>query len=494
MPESVFTDRIRKVISSNGGKIAIEADSVEYSRFWVAQVMNGIAFNLDDAGIATGARVGLLGRNLAMHFSALWSVFCSGRCTSMIHAFQPQAALAEDIHDNCWPVILGEKRDWGKQAIAAANAVGTVGFAFTEDPAEPLERVTSPSARQKYEAHEGDVMLELLSSGTTGKPKRISLTRKSVDDMIEQTIAQYEMAGPASESVSIMPWPLTSLGGSNAALPAAALGQRLVIQERFDAPAMLDLIRKHRPTMISLAPASFGMLLQLEPSKEDLASIKMIHTGSAPIDPAVQARLEDEYGIPVLLMYGATEFAGIICGWSEREFEFLGKKRGSVGRPRSGMQMRIVSQETGEPLPSGEYGLIEAIVPRIGPDWIRTTDIGRIDEDGFLFLQGRADDAIIRGGFKIIPEEVSEAIRQHPKVGDAAVVGLSDERLGMIAGAVIERTANRELPDEDELRAFLKERLPSYKVPDRFSFVDELPRTPTMKPQRQRLIALFDAD
>jgi acyl-CoA synthetase (AMP-forming)/AMP-acid ligase II len=196
----------------------------------------------------------------------------------------------------------------------------------------------------------------------------------------------------------------------------------------------------------------------------------------------------------VLLMYGATEFAGIICGWSVREFAFLGKKRGSVGRPRPGMQIRVVSQETGEPLPSGEYGLIEAIVPRIGTEWVRTTDVGRIDEDGFLFLQGRADDAIIRGGFKIIPDEVSDVIRQHPQVGDAAVVGLPDKRLGAVAGAVVEPAANCELPGEDDLRAFLKDRLPSYKVPDRFAFVGEIPRTTTMKPQRQQLIALFEGD
>jgi acyl-CoA synthetase (AMP-forming)/AMP-acid ligase II len=310
--------------------------------------------------------------------------------------------------------------------------------------------------------------------------------------MIEQTIAQYELAGPAADTVSIMPWPLTSLGGANASLPAAALDQKLVIQERFDAPAMLELIRRHRPAMLSLAPASFGMLLQLDPAREDLSSLKMIHTGSAPLDPHVHARLEDEYGIPVLLMYGATEFAGIICGWGSEEMAFLGRKRGSVGRPRQGMRLRIVSAETGAPLPAGEPGLIQAIVPRIGPDWVTTTDIGMIDEDGFLFLQGRADDVIIRGGFKVLPDEVADVLRLHPLVGDAAVIGIADARLGAVPGAVIERAANRDFPSEADLLGHLRERLPAYKIPVRFAFVDNLPRTPTMKPQRQGLLALLE--
>jgi acyl-CoA synthetase (AMP-forming)/AMP-acid ligase II len=375
-----------------------------------------------------------------------------------------------------------------------------VGFAFTGDPAAPVARLTSgdapaPADDQAASLGEGDeqTALQLLSSGTTGTPKRISLTRKSVDDMIEQTIAQYELAGPAGDTVSIMPWPLSSLGGSNASLPAAALDQKLVIQERFDAPAMLELIKRHRPAMLSLAPASFGMILQLDPAKEDLASIRMIHTGAAPLDPNVHARLEDEYGIPVLLMYGATEFAGIICGWGGEEMAFLGKKRGSVGRPRKGMRLRVVSPDGGEPLPTGEYGLVQAIVPRIGPDWVTTTDVGMIDEDGFLFLQGRADDVIIRGGFKVLPDEVADLLRLHPQVGDAAVIGVADDRLGAVPGAVIERAAGRDFPTEAELLGYLREHLPSYKVPARFAFVESLPRTPTMKPQRQGLLEALAA-
>jgi hypothetical protein len=108
-------------------------------------------------------------------------------------------------------------------------------------------------------------------------------------------------------------------------------------------------------------------------------------------------------------------------------------------------------------------------------------------------VERRADDVIIRGGFKVLPDEVADVLRLHPLVGDAAVIGLADERLGAVPGTVIERAAGRDFPTEAELLGYLRERLPSYKIPVRFAFVDSLPRTPTMKPQRQGLLALLEA-
>ena len=155
------------------------------------------------------------------------------------------------------------------------------------------------------------------------------------------------------------------------------------------------------------------------------------------------------------------------------------------------MHMRIVSPETGAVLPTGETGLVEALVPRVTDDWVRTNDLAYMDEDGFLFLQGRADDAIIRGGFKVIPEEVAEVLRTHPKVGDAALVGIPDERLGMVPAAAVEKRVGQAEPTPDELDAFLRSRLPAYKIPVRYAIVPEIPRTPSMKPRREGLRALF---
>jgi long-chain acyl-CoA synthetase len=195
--------------------------------------------------------------------------------------------------------------------------------------------------------------------------------------------------------------------------------------------------------------------------------------------------------LPVANAYGATEFAGIISSWVPEDFDLLKTKKGSCGRALPGMQLRIISPEDGRVLAAGEVGLIEALVPRVGSEWVRTNDLAYLDEDGFLFLEGRADDAIIRGGFKILPEEVAEVLRRHPLVGDAAVVGIDDERLGMVPAAVIEPRLDGPKPTVEELNAFARDQLPGYKVPARYAIVDELPRTASLKPRREGLRQLF---
>jgi acyl-CoA synthetase (AMP-forming)/AMP-acid ligase II len=490
---SRYEAQIRKVLGERPHETAIDADGAPFTWAEARAVAAGVERTLDEARLAESERVGLMGRNRPAHFAALWGVFVSGRCASMVHAFQPPEALASDLTANRWPVVIGERRDWTAEVVAAADAAGTVGLAFTADADEPLERVTrqaKPGARADRRSDDATV-LHLLSSGTTGKPKRISLARTSVDDMIERTIGLFEMAGPAASTTLIMPWPLASIGGANAALPAVALGQRLAIQEKFHAPTMLELIRRYRPAFLGIPPSALGMLLQLEPSREDLSCVKMVAAGSAPLDPAVHRRLEEEYDLPVVVSYGATEFCGIITGWPSPDRALLAAKRGSAGRALPGMQIRIVSSETGEPLPAGQTGLVEALVPRVGPDWTRTNDLAHMDEDGFLFLHGRADDAILRGGFKVVPDEVAEVLRTHPKVGDAALIGIPDERVGMVPAAVVERRAGAPAPTPQELEAFLRTKLPAYKIPARFAIVDAIPRTQSMKPRREGLRALF---
>lgn len=493
MSRSRFEAQIRKVLSDRQDEAAMDFDGVPVTWGEANAMAAAVERALDECGLAERERVGLMGRNRPAHHVALWAIFISNRCVSMVYSAQPPAALAEDLMANRWPVVFGEPKDWTPEVIAAADAAGAVGFALTGDAAAPLKRVThnerpGPGADR---SPDDDTVIQLLSSGTTGKPKRISLSRTAVDEMIDRTVTQYSAAGDPTGMPQIMVWPLSSLGGTNASLPSVLLGQRLVIQERFNGPRLLDLIRRHRPQFLSIPPSAIGMLLQLKPSKEDLSSITVFGAGSAPLDPNVHAALEDDYGIPVTQVYGATEFAGIISGWTKDDFKLMRQKRGSVGRALPGMTIRTVDRDTGEPLPPGQTGLVEAMVPRIGSDWVRTNDLGRMDEDGFLYLEGRADDAIIRGGFKIVPEEVAEVLRTHPKVADAALIGIKDDRLGEVPAAAVQRRPDTPAPTAEELDAFLRAKLPPYKVPARFAIVDEIPRTESMKPRREGLRQLF---
>ncbi|MFM6832423.1 MAG: class I adenylate-forming enzyme family protein, partial [Novosphingobium sp.] len=222
-------------------------------------------------------------------------------------------------------------------------------------------------------------------------------------------------------------------------------------------------------------------------------------SGTAPLAPDLVDAFYDKYGIPILANYGATEFAGAIAGWSLDDFKASWRtKRGSVGRVHANIAARVIDPETGNALAPGDEGLLELQGEQLGCDypiggvrWLRTTDRAVLDQDQFLFIRGRSDNAIIRGGFKVHPDDVVQALHQHPAVREAAVIGVPDERLGAVPAAALILRDGAQEPDAETLKAFLRERLIAYQVPVHFRFVEDFPRTPSMKPSAPGLKALF---
>ena len=180
-----------------------------------------------------------------------------------------------------------------------------------------------------------------------------------------------------------------------------------------------------------------------------------------------------------------------IIRWTPQMREEFGhSKRGSTGLPMPGVEIRAVDAETGAEVPRGADGLLEVLCPTVRPDWVRTTDLVMIDEDGYVFHRGRYDGAIVRGGFKILPERVVEVLRRHPAVADASVVGLPDERLGAIPVAAVELLPSADPVDEQDLLTYLRSELPPTHLPAKLRIVEALPRTPSLKvslPDVQRM-------
>jgi len=156
--------------------------------------------------------------------------------------------------------------------------------------------------------------------------------------------------------------------------------------------------------------------------------------------------------------------------------------------------LRVVDPETGQEVPPGEIGVLEVLpTQRLGTTgWTRTTDLAAIDTDGFLYIRGRADDTIIRGGFKVQLNHVSEVLMRHAAVLEASVIGIPDARLGQVPVAAVELRPGFAAVDEGELAAFARQHLTPYQVPVRFKVVDALPRTISMKISRPGVTALFD--
>jgi acyl-coenzyme A synthetase/AMP-(fatty) acid ligase len=274
-------------------------------------------------------------------------------------------------------------------------------------------------------------------------------------------------------------------------------GRSFCLLERFRVDDWVDAVRRHRPRTVSLVPAALRMVLDADLDPADLASVRSVISGTAPLDPTDADAFHARYGVPVLTSYGATEFGGGVAGWNLADHErFWAAKRGSVGRVHAGCELRAVDPATGAPLGPDEEGLLEVRARQLGDGsgWTRTTDLARIDADGFVWILGRADQAIIRGGFKVRPDDVRAALERDPRVLGAAVVGRPDTRLGAVPVAAVELRPGVPDTSPDELVAGAAAHLARYELPTEVRVVEALPRTPSGKVDLAAVRDLLAAD
>ena len=291
-----------------------------------------------------------------------------------------------------------------------------------------------------------------------------------------------------------MTLPIVHIGGMWSLLQALAAARPIVMLERFTLKGWHGAITEHKPTLAGLPPPAIRAVLTSDIPREDLASLRAVISGTAPVDPALVDAFHERFGIPILITYGATEFAGAVAGWSLKDFRASwAMKRGSVGRAFPGARLRVID-DVGTALAAGQSGRLQVASPQVSTSidgWVTTNDLAHIDVDGYLYIDGRADDVIVRGGFKIAPETVARALRTHPAVSDAAVFGHSDERLGQIPLAAVELITGAAAVAED-LRDHCRTTLTPYEVPAEVFIVDELPRGAALKVDRSRLVAMLE--
>jgi long-chain acyl-CoA synthetase len=187
-----------------------------------------------------------------------------------------------------------------------------------------------------------------------------------------------------------------------------------------------------------------------------------------------------------------------VAAWNMDDYrQFWEAKRGSAGKAYANTSLRIVDPESGDEVPVGQVGLLEVISPQVrganAGQWVRTTDLGRLDGDGFLWIEGRADDMIIRGGFKVEPGKVEDALSAHPEVRQAAVTGVPDTRLGEVPVAAVV-LSDGSTADGADLISWLRERLAPYEIPVRIAILPELPLTGPLKVNKGELRTLLSGD
>jgi acyl-coenzyme A synthetase/AMP-(fatty) acid ligase len=324
----------------------------------------------------------------------------------------------------------------------------------------------------------------------------VKLTDRQFDGGLAAGGVRPPRVGMLAPGVGIVNNALVHIGGLWGVVAGLYSGRQVALLPRFTLDSWVDAVERHRPVSGGLVPAAMRAVMEADVPKERLASLRAITSGTAPCPPELADAFQRRYGIPVIMTYGATEFAGAVAGWTlSLNREWWDRKKGSAGRAYPGSELRVTSPD-GEVLPAGEVGTLEirTVQSPLGENaWQPTSDLAEIDEDGFVWIRGRADDAIIRGGFKIHPETVKTALERHPSVREAAVAPLPHDRLGQVPVAAVEVVTGTVRPDPAELIALCREQLTPYEVPTEVLVLDELPRTPSMKVSRPDLLALFEA-
>jgi long-chain acyl-CoA synthetase len=468
-----------------------DAHAVEFEQQWFSWKQLGVMADRVASLIGDErAQVGILLRNRPVHVAALLGVLRRGATVVVINPVRGGERIKADVGQLELTLILGEPDDL---AMLDEPPVTTV-VSLSDLTTEP--NVVAAGQDCVIQGRPG-VAVRMLTSGTTGPPKRIDLTYDMLAHSVlgpdaDRVLAPTELR----RGVAIVNSPLVHIGGVFRILQCVAEGRAFVLLERFELDRWVQAVREHRPRAVSLVPTALRMVLHSNVPREDLASIRAVTSGTAPLSADDCDAFTEKYGIPVLTSYAATEFGGGVASWTLADHQkYWRDKRGSVGRANPGAQVRVVGDD-GAPLPPGQIGLLEVKPAQLGPatDWMRTTDMARLDTDGFLWIVGRADQAIIRGGFKVMPDDVRGALESHPAVAGAAVIGRSDERLGETPVAMVELRTPRSA-DTAALVAYLRNRLARYEIPAEIAIVAELPRTPSGKPDLSAIRRHFsDAD
>lgn len=334
-----------------------------------------------------------------------------------------------------------------------------------------------------------DTAVLLYTSGTTANPKGVILTHKNILSVIDGVAPSFKFT---HEDVILGVLPLFHSFALTVtlALPVC-FGAKVVYITRFSGPRVLELIEKHKITIVAAIPSMFRVMLRtLESSKYDLSSVRLYATGGEPLPRDIIEDFSAVSLIPLFEGYGLTEASAIVSVNLPDKY-----KASTAGQPLPNIDVRIVD-ENHNPLPPNTDGEIWIKGPSVmggyhnlprhtnevltKDGWLKTGDIGRLDADGFLKITGRKKDLIIISGESVSPNEIEETLALHPEVHEVAVMGVPDKTRGEVPKAYISLAKDATL-SENDLKDFCRNKPPHYKIPRYFEFRENLPKGTTGK-------------
>lgn len=466
------------------------------------------ARHLYDDGVRPGDHLAVISDNQARALEVYWAAMRSGLYVTFINSHLSENELAYIVKDcGAQTLVVAEKYGAVAQRVAGQTpqvqrkvALGAVaGFG-------DYEAIIATASDQPLPAQPCGTDM-LYSSGTTGFPKGIEvpLPDRAVDEPGDPVTATFGAAmGLTADSVYLSPAPVYHAAPLRFMAMAHRLGATVVMMRKFDAEYALRLIERHRVTHSQWVPTMFIRMLKLDPAVRDgydVSSLRCAVHAAAPCPQDVKRAMIDWWGPILLEYYSATEGNGVTMIGSH---DWLAHP-GSVGRCLLGV-LHICGDD-GADLPTGQIGTVyferdaapfeyhndpkrtaETRHPD-HPNWTTNGDVGYVDADGYLYLTDRKSFMIISGGVNIYPQEIENALALHPAVFDVAVIGVPDDEMGESVLAVVHPAEPAQPPDElaATLDRFLRERIAHYKLPRRYEFTTDLPRTPTGKLAKGRL-------
>lgn len=483
---------LEMAVSSNPDRTAVVDGDLRLTTQQLSDLADGGAGVLAGSGGAHVVYVGTGGALLPL------SIFAAARAglafTPINYRLSTDAiqALIERLPD---PVVVVDKRYRDMVGDAAPRVLLSDEFVTTARSAEAVTEFPDPDS----------VAIVLFTSGTTSQPKAVELSHNNLTSYVTGTV-EFESADP--DDAALICVPPYHIAGVGAALSNLYAGRKMVYLPNFDAQEWVALINAERVTTATVVPTMLDRIVAvLEAGNHALPSLRNLAYGGSKVGlPLVRRALELLPDVGFVNAYGLTETSSTIAVLTPDDHRAaqtaadpaVAKRLGSVGQPVPGVELQIRGEDgtvlgpgqrgelfvRGEQV-SGRYTGIGSVLDENG--WFPTKDIAVLDEDGYLFIGGRSDDTIIRGGENIAPAELEDVLVEHPHVRAVAVVGVEDPQWGQAIVAVVVPAGGAD-PDPEELREYVRHSLRGSRTPDRVVFRDELPTTATGKVLRRELI------
>ncbi|GAA3805087.1 class I adenylate-forming enzyme family protein [Nocardioides panacisoli] len=459
-----------------------------------------VASGLAAAGVEPGDRVIVLTMNTPEVFVAYHAIWRAGAVVTPViflqtppelrHILEDSGARTAIVSPELLPLVQGSAEGLGLQLVV----IGEVPDGVDATPFGALEE-SEPGEVVPRGDH--DLAALLYTGGTTGRAKGVMLSH---DGLWEAGSGMAGVAESMDMTRTLLPLPLSHAYGLNV-LVAGLHSERQnvsVMQRWFDPQGWLELVQEHRLENSAVVPSMMQMLLDLPYADYDLSSLQTFGSGGAPLLPHLREKVEKAFGVTILEGYGCTEATAIVTAMTQSD-----NRVGTVGKPAPHVKVAILDP-AGKEVPTGEEGEIcvggpgvmlgywnepELTAETIVDGWLHTGDVGRVDEDGYLYVVDRLKDLIIRGGFNVFPRDVEDALIEHEAVAAAAVVGRPDEKSGEEVVAVVALHPGSSA-DPDELMEFAKARLARYKYPREVRIVDAVPLTSVGKTDRKAVRAM----